>query len=62
MFKVPNGDDVAFCQQLMKKYSVQCLPGQCFGINGYVRLVITPTKAMLDTAIGRMIEYLKELE
>eukprot|EP00835_Amoeboradix_gromovi_P004152 NODE_307_length_11332_cov_0.276774.p3 type:complete len:390 gc:universal NODE_307_length_11332_cov_0.276774:3968-2799(-) len=60
MFKVPGGDDVAFCKELMKKYSVQCLPGQCFGIKGYVRVVITPTKSLLDTALERMIKHIKE--
>ena len=60
MFKVPNGDDVKFCKDLMKNYSVFCLPGSCFGINGYVRIVITATKEMLDTAMSRMIQFIKE--
>ena len=61
MFKVPNdGDDVVFCKDLMKHKSVQCLPGQCFGIKGYVRIVITPTKEMLDMALTRMIAFIKE--
>lgn len=43
-----------FMQRLMEEESVFCLPGECFGITGFMRIVITVPSKMLGEACERM--------
>ncbi|TFJ85953.1 hypothetical protein NSK_002773 [Nannochloropsis salina CCMP1776] len=47
-------DDVAFCAALLKEENLVLLPGQCFGIPGYVRLVLTPPRPALVEGLDRL--------
>ncbi|ORY97486.1 putative tyrosine aminotransferase [Syncephalastrum racemosum] len=50
-------DDVEFSQKLLKEENVLCLPGQCFEIPNFVRIVITPPAEMLSEAYERMADF-----
>ena len=47
-------DDVAFCAALLKEENLVLLPGQCFGLPHYVRLVLTPPQPMLAEGLRRL--------
>jgi len=47
-------DDVAFCAALLQEENLVLLPGQCFGLPGYVRLVLTPPQPMLAEGLRRL--------
>eukprot|EP00392_Amoebophrya_sp_AT5.2_P012390 g12493.t1 len=53
-------DDVAFCRELLAKQSVFALPGQCFGIEGFFRIVTSPPKEKLEEACKRIVNFCKE--
>jgi len=46
-----------FMQRLMEEESVFCLPGECFGIPGFMRLVITIPSELIQEACNRMAEF-----
>jgi len=46
-----------FIQRLMEEESVFCLPGECFGITGFMRLVITIPAELIQEACNRMSEF-----
>ncbi|KAJ1676840.1 hypothetical protein EV182_007397 [Spiromyces aspiralis] len=52
-------DDVDFYQRLKWEEHVEVLPGQCFGMLNYIRIVITPPRDILCCAIGRMASFCK---
>lgn len=47
-------DDVAFCARLLQEENVVLLPGQAFGVAGYVRVVVAPPREMLAEAVARL--------
>ncbi len=47
-------DDVSFCATLLQEENLVLLPGQCFGLSGYVRLVLTPPQDMLAEGLRRL--------
>ena len=47
-------DDRAFADLLVREESVRVLPGACFGLGGYVRVVFAATRADLDEAWDRI--------
>ncbi|KAF5288977.1 hypothetical protein FQA39_LY03856 [Lamprigera yunnana] len=55
--KFSNG--LEFMQRLMEEESVFCLPGECFGIPGFMRLVITIPSQLIKEACDRMNEFCK---
>ncbi len=52
-------DDVAFCARLLEEENVVLLPGQAFGIAGYVRVVLAPPREMLAQALDRLAAFVE---
>ncbi|EDW75400.1 uncharacterized protein Dwil_GK20156 [Drosophila willistoni] len=50
-------DDVHFVQELVNEQSVFCLPGSCFELSGYVRIVLTVPGPMIEEACTRLSEF-----
>ena len=50
-------DDVEFCQKLLTDQSVFMLPGQCFGMPNYARVVFSAPAEKLQTAVARIAEF-----
>ncbi len=50
-------DDVAFCEALVAEENVVCLPGQCFGIPNFVRVVFTSPQDKLAEAYARIASF-----
>lgn len=46
-----------FVTKLMEEESVFCLPGECFGISFFMRIVVTPPPEMLKEACERIVEF-----
>lgn len=55
MFKLK--DDVEFTNELIKSHSVGVLPGQCFEMKNFIRIVITPPKDKLREACSRIRDF-----
>ncbi|CAD6190216.1 unnamed protein product [Caenorhabditis auriculariae] len=55
--KATYGDDVGFCQALIREESVFCLPGQAFSAPGYFRIVLTSNLAEMREAAERIRDY-----
>lgn len=49
--------EIPFVQDLVKEQSVFCLPGQCFDISNYFRIVLTVPEEMIREACYRMAEF-----
>lgn len=49
--------EISFVQDLVKEQSVFCLPGQCFDISNYFRIVLTVPEEMIREACYRMAEF-----
>ncbi len=47
-------DDVAFCDHLIRKADLACVPGSAFGAPGYIRISYACSVATLADAIGRL--------
>lgn len=50
-------DDVEFCSKLLAEESVVALPGQCFGVRNFVRVVFTAPKDKLEVAYARIRDF-----
>ncbi|EDW00555.1 tyrosine aminotransferase [Drosophila grimshawi] len=50
-------DDTHFVQELVNEQSVFCLPGSCFEFPGYVRIVLTVPRNMIEEACVRIAEF-----
>lgn len=50
-------DELDFVQDLVKEESVFCLPGKCFEIENYFRIVLTVPKEMMIEACERIAEF-----
>jgi tyrosine aminotransferase len=50
-------DELDFVQDLVKEQSVFCLPGKCFEIENYFRIVLTVPKEMMVEACIRIKEF-----
>lgn len=50
-------DDIHFVESLVAEQSVFCLPGNCFEYGGYVRLVLSLPKDVLQEALDRIEEF-----
>ncbi|RYY71798.1 hypothetical protein EON63_21420, partial [archaeon] len=50
-------DDADFAGQLLQHENVFLLPGQCFSMPNYVRLVICPPEEILREALERMMAF-----
>ncbi|XP_050309340.1 tyrosine aminotransferase [Anthonomus grandis grandis] len=46
-----------FCKQMMREESVFCLPGECFQIPGFMRIVLTVPQEILEEACERIAEF-----
>ncbi|KCV70535.1 tyrosine aminotransferase [Fonticula alba] len=54
------GNDSRFCERLIAEQSVHCLPGACFGVPGYFRIVFTSPKEKLAEAFARMADFCRK--
>lgn len=55
MINFPDfNDELEFVQQLVKEQSVFCLPGKCFDIENFMRIVLTIPKEMIIEACERI--------
>lgn len=50
-------DELSFVQDLVKEQSVFCLPGKCFNIENYMRIVLTVPREMMIEACSRIREF-----
>ncbi|XP_074030931.1 tyrosine aminotransferase [Leptinotarsa decemlineata] len=58
MEKFPNfKNGLDFAQKLMEEESVFCLPGECFAISGFMRIVTTVPEDVIQEACTRMAEF-----
>ncbi|XP_018573668.1 tyrosine aminotransferase [Anoplophora glabripennis] len=46
-----------FAQKMMEEESVFCLPGECFAIPGFMRIVLTVPRDLLQEACERIAEF-----
>lgn len=49
--------DTDFAEKLLQSENLVVLPGQCFGMVGYIRLVICPPRDILQAALTRLIDF-----
>jgi len=49
--------ELDFVQSLVKEQSVFCLPGKCFNIDNYIRIVLTVPREMIIEACNRIKEF-----
>ena len=56
-FPAFNHNDVAIVEGLVKEQSVFCLPGKCFNVNDFFRIVLTVPRDMLETACQRIAQF-----
>lgn len=56
-FRDIDDDDVAFARLLLEEESVVVLPGQCFEVRGYFRVVFAAPVATLNSAWDRIEEF-----
>lgn len=52
-------DDSDFAQRLLAEENLFLLPGQCFGMSGYVRIVTCPPKEIISEAFVRIQRFIK---
>lgn len=50
-------NELDFVQELVKEQSVFCLPGKCFNIQNYIRIVLTVPREMIIEACTRIMEF-----
>ncbi len=50
-------DDVDFAQKLLLEENVFVLPGKCFGIKNFFRIVFTAPESTLREAYGRIADF-----
>ncbi|KAL3282782.1 hypothetical protein HHI36_005949 [Cryptolaemus montrouzieri] len=56
--KFPEFDDgLKFGQKLVEEESVFCLPGECFEIPGFMRLVLTIPQELMEEACERIVDF-----
>jgi tyrosine aminotransferase len=51
------GSDLDFCEKLYQEESVLVLPGQCFKVRNFFRIVLCPLPDRLEAAVTRMGEF-----
>ena len=50
-------DDVDFSKKLLVEENVSMLPGQCFGMKNFIRLVICPPEDTVRDAFERIVAF-----
>lgn len=50
-------DDAEFSQKLLQEENLIILPGQCFGMHNFVRLVTCPPSDVLIVALNRIKDF-----
>ena len=53
-------NDLDIVEALVTEQSVFCLPGKCFNIPNFFRIVLTVPQEMLIEACNRMMEFCKK--
>lgn len=59
--KVP-GDDMAIAHRLLEEAKLAVVPGQAFGMPGYVRLSLAGAEARVRLGVERMVEFFQTQE
>jgi tyrosine aminotransferase len=49
--------DTDFAQQLLQEENLIVLPGSCFGITGFIRILTCPTQEVINDAMQRMQDF-----
>merc|ERR1712029_280539 len=49
--------DLQFVEKLVFEQSVMCLPGRCFDVDNFIRIVLTVPKQTLMEALNRMHQF-----
>lgn len=49
--------ELKFVERLISEQSVMCLPGKCFDVDNFVRIVLTVPKSILMDALNRMHQF-----
>lgn len=52
-------DDTDFARQLLEEENLVVLPGACFGIKNFVRILTCPSKEVVSESIDRMNDFCK---
>ena len=52
-------DDADFAKQLLVEQNIVLLPGKCFGMDSFVRIITCPPAATLQDAFGRIKEFVR---
>jgi len=60
--KAPGGDDVAFCQLMLKRHRVLVVPGSGFGAPGFFRLSYCVEDSVVETALPAFEQAIKEYQ
>lgn len=55
-------NEVDFMQKLVEEQSLYCLPGSCFGIENYFRIVLTAPIEMITDACERLKEFCEKYQ
>lgn len=50
-------DDIDFAKRLIEEESVVVLPGQCFTLANYFRIVVAPPPTVLREAFARIADF-----
>ncbi|XP_044753018.1 tyrosine aminotransferase [Coccinella septempunctata] len=50
-------DGMTFGQKMIEEESVFCLPGECFEIPGFMRLVLTVPQNLMEEACDRIVDF-----
>lgn len=53
-------DDVEFSAKLLAEKNIVVLPGQCFGVRNFFRIVFCPPKNELETACQRIRDFIND--
>lgn len=49
--------ELKFVEKLIAEQSVMCLPGKCFDVDNFIRIVLTVPKSILMDALNRMHQF-----
>jgi tyrosine aminotransferase len=52
--------DLEFVEALVSEQSVFCLPGKCFNIENYMRIVLTVPREMIVEACDRIEDFCRK--
>lgn len=60
--KIPVKDDFKFAKELLEEANVAVIPGEPFGMNGYIRMSYGGTDESIETGLNRLEEFVGATE